>query len=76
MSDNLSEQLDLRAFRVVTMRNTEILSETEHPFSKLVYEANRLGLDGKEVLSVSRRNPDPRRPEIEFVMYVEDLVQL
>lgn len=66
----------LKSFRVVTLSSDEIISTSEHPLSKLVFEANKLGLSGKQVLSVSRRQPDATRHDIEFVMYVEDLVQI
>ena len=65
-----------KSFRVVTLTKNEALKQDEHYLSKLIYEANKLGLDGKQVLSVTRRTPDPSRSDIEFVMYVEDLVQL
>lgn len=72
---DLPEEL-LKSFRVVTVNAKQQLEAQEHPMSRLIFEANKLGLDGKQVLSVSKRNPDPVRSDLEFIMYVEDLVQI
>lgn len=73
---NISDNIDTASFRVVTINKSKIVGTKEHPLSQLVFEANQLGLDGKKVMSVSRPYPDPSSPNIQFVMHVEDLVQL